>query len=556
MTSKNYSIFYNCNDEEDDNSGTENNNNENYVSVVRLQKPKKIIMKQPLSSYQNSNRKKDYSFEDKTGSSLFKTNVNFHSNPFRNNNTLNPMKNIWLKSIKKKVLNTPKKSHNNSRKKKNNENIMTPDLTENIIDNNDLEEIKDSVTCYICLMKVNLPQMCPFCHHIACQKCLYNWFITKKNHCCSFCRREMEYDEMISVPFMKGIANLIEKISPNDNDNNPNVTLSYEKKSCTTKKLASSKSVIKQKTLKKSLDNFGEVDYCERHRDQPLSYYCYDCDKAYCGTCFVFFGDEKDNHQTHRIMDYKKYKNLNISEIKEKSEYLESKYDELNSYIKRCETMKDCYEFEKKVGEKQIQILNEEFSNYINDKINVINDTIKELKNSLFEIEKAQKEIKKFFNKIESMRKSSNLDLINRLNMVVNAKYLNSREIDNYNNMEKKLKFDIYYTSIKKFEIKEKNFHFSLNFDNSIYKLSITKKANEVQIYTYWPEEIEEDTKYIRVPMIFLRKKNRNWESFRLSEELKYKGNNYFIKRFNVNNFCGINSYFKIKGIMYEIVYD
>ena len=566
LASKNYTIIYNCNDE--DENSDKDNDTQNYVSVTKLQKPRKIFMKQPLDTYQNFKKKQEHSFEDKNELSLFKTNINFHNNHFRNNNsnnnsnnnTIRPTKNMWLKKIKKTELNTPKKSLNSSKKKKRTHFIVTPNLSDNVIDNNDLEEIKDSVTCYICLTKVNSPQMCPFCHHIACQKCLYNWFITKNNNCCSFCRREMDYDEMISVPFMNGIANLIEKISPNENDNENNriITLSYEKKSSTSKKLSSSKSVIKQRILKKNIDNFKNVEYCEKHKDQPLTYYCFDCDKTYCSTCFVFFGKEKDNHQSHRIMDYNKYKNLNISDIKEKSFFLDSKHDELNSYIKRCETMKDCYEFEKKIGEKQIQILNEEFNNYINDKINVINDTIKELKISLFEIEKAQKDIKKFFNKIDSnsIRKSSNLDLINKLNNVINAKYLNSREIDNYNDMDKKLKFDIYYTTVKKFEIKEKNFHFSLNFDNSIYKLSITKKANEVQVYMYWPEEMEEGTKIIRVPMIFLRRKNRNWESFRLLEELKYKGNNYFIKRFKINNFCGINSYFKIKGIMYEILYE
>ena len=564
LTSKNYSIFYTCNDDEE-NSDTDNDD-QNYVSVTKLQKPRKNYMQQSLDYYKNFNRKTDHSFEDKKSPSLFKTNINFHNNnPFHsknnsnnNNYTMRPMKNMWLKNKNKNELYTPKKSHNSSKKKKTHEVVITPN--ENVIDNNDIEEIKDSVTCYICLMKVISPQMCPFCHHIACQKCLYNWFITKNNHCCSFCRRVMEFDEMIAVPFMNGIANLIEKISPNESDNNRNriITLSYEKKSNTSRKLASSKSVIKQRTLKKNCENYRKIDYCEKHKDQPLSYYCFDCDKTYCGTCFVFFGEEKDNHQTHRIMDYNKYKNLNISEIKEKSDFLESKYIELNSYIKRCETIKNCYEFEKKIGEKQIQILSEKFNNYINDKINVINNTIEELKTSLFEIEKAQKDIKKFFNKIDSntMKKSVNLDLINKLNNVTSTKYLNSREIDNYNDMEKKLKFDIYYTIIKKFEIKEKYYHFSLNFDNSIYKLSITKKANEVQIYMYWPEEMEEDTKNIRVPIIFLRRKNRNWESFRLLEELKYKGNNYFIKRFNINNFCGVNSYFKIKGIMYEIVYE
>lgn len=52
--------------------------------------------------------------------------------------------------------------------------------------------------------------------------------------------------------------------------------------------------------------------------------------------------------------------------------------------------------------------------------------------------------------------------------------------------------------------------------------------------------------------LYLLERKNKNWESFQLNEFLNYKGNNYYIKRFNANNFCAINSYFKIKGVLYE----
>lgn len=49
-----------------------------------------------------------------------------------------------------------------------------------------------------------------------------------------------------------------------------------------------------------------------------------------------------------------------------------------------------------------------------------------------------------------------------------------------------------------------------------------------------------------------MRRKNKNWEFYKLDEFLTYKGNNYFIKRFSSNDFCNINSYFKIKGFLYE----
>jgi hypothetical protein len=94
--------------------------------------------------------------------------------------------------------------------------------------------------------------------------------------------------------------------------------------------------------------------------------------------------------------------------------------------------------------------------------------------------------------------------------------------------------------------------------ENSKYQLAITQKGNEVQIYIYWPLDKDKELKEQKneknsfLPFIFLRRKNRNWEHYLLDEFLTYKGNNYYIKRFPVNNFCNINSYFKIKGLLYE----
>ena len=50
-------------------------------------------------------------------------------------------------------------------------------------------EIKDTVKCYICFDKITKPKMCPHCHRIACEKCLYNWFINLKKEFCGFCRK-------------------------------------------------------------------------------------------------------------------------------------------------------------------------------------------------------------------------------------------------------------------------------------------------------------------------------------------------------------------------------
>ena len=56
-----------------------------------------------------------------------------------------------------------------------------------------IKEIKDSVICYICLMKIEKPRICPNCHKIACEKCLKNWFIDKGNNTCGYCRAVLTF---------------------------------------------------------------------------------------------------------------------------------------------------------------------------------------------------------------------------------------------------------------------------------------------------------------------------------------------------------------------------
>ena len=80
------------------------------------------------------------------------------------------------------------------------------------------------------------------------------------------------------------------------------------------------------------------------------------------------------------------------------------------------------------------------------------------------------------------------------------------------------------------------------------------KKEKEIQIYIYFPLEKEKETqkKKFIFSYIYLKKNNNNWEILELKESLTYNGNHYFIKRFNPESFCEINSCIKIKGILYE----
>ena len=458
-----------------------------------------------------------------------------------------------------------------------------------------IKEIKESVICYICLMKIEKPRICPNCHKIACEKCLKIWFIDKGNNNCGYCRAALSFDKMISVPIINNVANLIDKIFtknkgkkigalytkikkknntdiPNDiinediceinNDDIIRNTINIDN----IKRLANKKEQLylnKKKNIMSHsthhpyvnmIQNKDELvkdeEYCTKHPEQPLFYYCINCKQAYCRTCFVFFGEEKDKHNMHSIIEYDKYKSMNIPDAIKNCNNLDDKYEEIDAYIKRCEALKNCYEFERSLVENQIKNLLDNYNSKVDENIKKLDNIINKYKYYLAQIKKCKNDIEQFY-----MTQKYNQDLIEKVNNLNKIKYYNSKEIDNFSDLSNYMELTVYQTKLKKYEIKQNNYHFKISLDNSKYQLAITRKANEVQIYIYWPEdkefseESENNKKYL--PIIFMRKKNKNWECFQLNEFLKYKGNYYFIKRFSANNFCNPNSYLKIKGILY-----
>ena len=479
----------------------------------------------------------------------------------------NLSKNNWSKQAKKNIINENLKNNQKIN------NTLTENEEEILEQNEEINEIKESVICYICLSKVVQPKMCPNCQKIACKECLKNWFINKGNKNCGYCRTEIAFEKMISVPILDSVVNLIEKISvknsqilqnypqikssiilnkriiPDDNNINTNARLSFSDLGNNYKTGKKSKINDKKENIE---DENDDIDYCEKHTDQPLYYYCIDCNKGYCRTCFVFFGEEKDKHDNHKIIEYEKYKLNNISEFMKEKEKLEDKSEELNAYIKRCEALKECYTFERKLVINYITKIINNYNNDVDNNLKILDSIIKKYTNYLEQIEKCINDIQKIYTNSKINKEYEEL-LMKKINNINEIKYYNSKEIDTYSDLSKNIDIKVYQTKLKKFEIKQNNFHFKIPLtDSNKYNLSITQKGNEVQIYIYWPEDKNAENKFNLLPFIFLRRKNKNWEFFQLDEFLNYKGNNYYIKRLNSNNFCNINSYFKIKGVLYE----
>ena len=92
------------------------------------------------------------------------------------------------------------------------------------------------------------------------------------------------------------------------------------------------------------------LEYCLEHENELLYYYCLDCGKAYCKTCFLFFGAEKDKHNSHSIIEYEKYKNMSFPLLKKNLDKLESNIQHVEENIKRCISFKNLMNIKEKSG--------------------------------------------------------------------------------------------------------------------------------------------------------------------------------------------------------------
>ena len=387
-------------------------------------------------------------------------------------------------------------------------------------------EIKDTVKCYICFDKITKPKMCPHCHRIACEKCLYNWFVNLRKKKCGFCRENTKFNEMVSVPFMDAVVNFVEKFF-NKKDNVSN-------------------------TIDKEL-----LEYCPEHKKEMLYYYCLDCGKAYCKTCFVFFGHEKDKHNGHSIIEYEKYKNMSFPLLKKNTDKLDKNIEHLEENIKRCLAYKKVYEHERSVGNKLIYNLQIEFNKQIDGIINIIDEQIKKLKEYIKEYDKYKKEVDDFYSSIK--HKNTNSDkscesLIIKLTKINQQKFFSSKDIDKFIDLSKNIYVNTYQSKIGEFNHENMFLSKGLKMGFSPYEIVIdNKQRNEVQISLLMPKE-KTPINHNFQAFIFIKKKGEGIQSYDL-DELKEDENCYYLRKKIPWDYFG-QSIFKLKGVLYDFYFS
>ena len=390
-------------------------------------------------------------------------------------------------------------------------------------------EIKDTVKCYICFEKINKPKMCPHCHRMACEKCLYNWFINLKKDKCGFCRLNTSFKEMISVPFMDVVVNFVEKF------------------------------FNKKKLEVYNINDKDFVEYCPEHENELLYYYCLDCGKAYCKTCFVFFGEEKDKHNEHSIIEYEKYKNMSFPLLKKNVDKLESNIQHVEENIKRCISYKDTYEYQRRIGNEFINNLQDAFNNQIDVIISSIDDHIKKLKEYINEYTKYKKDIDEFYNVVKNKKSNNHPDkscesLIIKLTKINQHKFFSSKDIEKLSDLSKNFYVNTYQSKIGEFNHENIFLSRGLKMGNSPCELVVdNKQKDEVNICLNIPKNKFHGIHNFK-GMILIRKKGECIQSYDL-DEYNEDYNFYHLKKKIPWDFIG-SSIFKLKGILYDFYFD
>ena len=388
-------------------------------------------------------------------------------------------------------------------------------------------EIKDAIKCYICKGLITKPKMCQYCHRIACEKCLYNWFILQQKKNCSYCLKEANFSDMISVPFMSTVADFVEKI------------------------FDEGKKEEKDKN-----------DFCPNHINENMHYYCLNCNKGYCKICFVFFGKEKDKHINHEIIKYEQYKNFQFQNLKKIENQINQNIEAMTKKVNLCELFQEAYEYEKSKGNIFLDDLKNEFNKYIDNNLSLINDHIISLKNMISNYDKYKSELINFYshfsnNKINKTNSNNffnsqkiSFELINKFTKLNSEKIYSEEELIKLFDLSKEIHFNTYNTKI--IDLNDINIidNYYIKIGDTPYEFILKKIFGNVFEINMSIKKNEINRGHNYTPFVYIK---LNENKIYINELQKESEDDEFINfknRISLDN--DIQSSFLIKGILYD----
>ena len=508
------------------------------------------------SSDINNQIKRRINFRERLNNSR-KKRAFFNDNKENNNNSvINQGKeknyNNFIKKEENKI-SFPKKEYSGETRKRRKIEIikekieddcnMNYEKEKNIKEENIGNEIKDTVKCKMCFQKMVHPKMCPKCQNISCEKCLYNWFLKEQNKECNYCKEPINFYEFISVPFMDTIVDFVEKVIYDRKKFSSSFQNNFD---CNINNINN----INEEILKNDISN-ALNDCCEIHNSEKIYYFCLNCNKGYCKTCFVFFGKEKDRHINHKIIEYSNYKKLNLPLLKQKEEEIDINIKNINEIVDQYNSYKQLYQFEQKTINDYILLIQKEYNKKIDEMIDNINRKIDELSQSLEIYQKTKKEIDEYYKNISAKsRITTNMQyLIDKIEKINHDK-------NKFNELlfepEENINLKVYKSKNEQFNYNDKYLNKTIKLGNNFEIIIDNKKSNYININLSIPKD---NKKHFYKVIIYFKNIQFNKIYGYLLDGIK-EGKNYYlfgkIIPLDENELSPI----EIKSIIYDFYFE
>ena len=328
-----------------------------------------------------------------------------------------------------------------------------------------VEQIKDQLKCYICLSKVVKPRMCKFCKKICCEECIKKWL--EDHDFCGMCKRRCHFNDMISIPFLddmsaffiKNIDNRpklsIKEVNSDNFDPDKNLNILMNNNPEMNNIMMNNSNMNNMNNVNMATPRGGSL--CPNHNN-PLQFYCIQCDQEFCNECLIFFNSEVSKHNKHIIIPINEINSIGINDAigeYHKLQNTKTKIDDLigqcnfklkENEIKKCEIMT----FFDSIKDKYINLL----SNNTND----INSILKTLKDKKETIDQYTFSIPKAFESALQQQNYNQFNIFSReLQKINNIQGNFAQDILEKSNINPKLFYETYYSDEIEFKIPPEN---------------------------------------------------------------------------------------------------
>ena len=418
----------------------ESNNSQIQMSLINM----KFNNNNNNSSINNSNNQ------------FLKNNLQNNNNKFYMNNN-NNNNNKFNQYNNKQSYQQPVKVMDEKKKKELKKKIQEETLLE--------EQIRDHLKCYICLGKVLKPRMCKFCKKICCEECIKKWL--EDHDFCGMCKRRCHFNDMISIPFLddmsaffiKNIDNRpklsIKEVNSDNFDPDKNLNILMNNNPEMNNIMMNNSNMNNMNNVNMATPRGGSL--CPNHNN-PLQFYCIQCDQEFCNECLIFFNSEVSKHNKHIIIPINEINSIGINDAigeYHKLQNTKTKIDDLigqcnfklkENEIKKCEIMT----FFDSIKDKYINLL----SNNTND----INSILKTLKDKKETIDQYTFSIPKAFESALQQQNYNQFNIFSReLQKINNIQGNFAQDILEKSNINPKLFYETYYSDEIEFKIPPEN---------------------------------------------------------------------------------------------------